>query len=286
MDTLGIVTNASANDADRLRLTIPHWLSVFGRRLTEIVIVLDEAPPTGRIAKLHGNSDGESFSQRLANVVEIVEYFRRKDSRVKLRKVPKGPEMDEILIKWFGPSSERIDRCQAGTPIAPFIAAFEASKTPTTLRVDCDMLLYDNGWVEYAIKILESGHFDLIEPPRCGGGGDGGVSTRALMLARNKFDKVLPIEPAQLDFLRRIHRNLIGRSTYLALEQMLDKAIRGNKINYCMLSVQLGFTLHIAKREQASLPIMKSVVSSVERGYLPLQQKLHGHDFFEDAWQN
>ena len=95
-----------------------------------------------------------------------------------------------------------IDRCQAGTPILPFVRAFDAARFPIVLRADCDMLFHENGWLGVAVDLLMVGTVDLVEPPRCGGviADDAEVSTRALMLARSSWaSRVLPLRPTRLD---------------------------------------------------------------------------------------
>ena len=101
-ERLSLVTNASANDLDRLRLVVPHWLSVFGSRLGELVIVLDEQPPTGRIAMLHARNDDQPFSVRLADVRHCIEKMSQEDRRIILRQMPEGREHADLVGRWFG----------------------------------------------------------------------------------------------------------------------------------------------------------------------------------------
>lgn len=282
---ISMVTNASANDAERLSVVVPHWISVLGARLAELTIVLDTRPPEGRIAALHGTSGGASFDEKLAQVRELIWSLSAKDERIALSTIPEGPARVALTQKWFGTTHSNIDRCQAGTPILAFVAAFDATDAPVVLRADCDMMFHDAGWIDEAAQKLRDGKLDLIEPARSGGEpAHSEVSTRVLMLAPKRFADILPIVPARLDFLRRVHRWGQGRPPWLALEQMLEASRRQAKLRYEMLPERLGCTLHIAKREDAALAVMPTVRSAMESGLIPDAQRRHGHNFSREAW--
>jgi hypothetical protein len=48
-----IASNVCLADWAVVRYTVPSWLKVFGSSLAEVVVVVDERPPTGRIAELN-----------------------------------------------------------------------------------------------------------------------------------------------------------------------------------------------------------------------------------------
>jgi hypothetical protein len=283
---LSVVTNASANDAERLDLVVPHWIAVLGARLAELTIVVDTAEPSGRIATLHARDNDEPHAAKLERVCGVIAELSRRDRRVAMAALPEGCARSRVIGKWFGGKNLKIDRCQAGTPILPFVAAFEAATHPVVLRADCDMLFHDNGWIDAGADLLLAGSVDLLEPPRCGPlPGSVEVSTRALMLRSDAWTRtVLPIEPTRLDPLRRLHRRLHGRPTWLALEQMLEASRRAGRIRYTMLEPHLGCTLHIARRADAALPMMPAVCAAMEAGRIPKEQFAHGHDFCPEAW--
>jgi hypothetical protein len=277
--TFSMTTNASSLDADRLRLVIPHWLRVFGESLAELKVVVDPTPPTGRIAALHG------FTGSLDEVGDVLSEFARLDCRIEILDLPSGDRLNTILKEWFG--EDRPIRCQAGTPIAAFVAAFEAASLPLVLRADCDMLFHEAGWLHVAASLLEAGHADLVEPARCGSAApiEPVVSTRALMMHSLRWrGSVLPIRAARVDRLRQLHRLLNGRPSWLALEQMLAKEHERGKIRISRLTESLGCSLHVAIRDQARLPGMMSVVASMEKGAIPWQQRRAGFDFSEASW--
>ncbi len=287
MPTISVVTNASANDAKRLALVVPHWISVLGERLAELVIVLDTAPPSGRIAALHGQTSGHSFEEKLSHVRDLLIDLSAKHHTISVRPVPEDASRRQIIGKWFGDPKLDVNRCQAGTPILPFIAAFEAAKQPIVLRADCDMLFFDAGWINTAIELLATNMFDLVEPPRCGlrSTDQIEVSTRALMLCADMWaSKVLPLPPSRLDLARRIHRRLHNRPPWLALEQMLEMARRSKRLRYTILNPDLGSTLHIATQADAALECMNVVSRDFEAGRIPEAQVEHGHNFYKHAW--
>ncbi len=273
---VSLATNACSLDADRLRLTVPHWLRAFGERIAEIVIVLDPTPPVGRIAVLHG---GEGS---LDEVRGALDELRRLDSCVRVKDMPTGAELSAILGRWFGRA--RPMRCQAGTPIAAFVAAFDLASGPIVLRADCDMLFHENGWLGAAVEQLRDGHLDLIAPARCGGE-PAAVSTRALLLDKSHWaSAILPIHAGRLGWLRRAHRRWHGRPPWLALEQMLEKERQSGKVRFADLPESLGCSLHVARRDEATLPVMPSIVAAMEAGAIPASQRAAGMNFDARGW--
>jgi hypothetical protein len=283
---LSLVTNAAAGDLGRLQLVLPHWLSVFGHCLHELVIVFDEAPPTGRIAQLHAE-DAATFDAQREAVRSFLSRMVDADSRIRVMPVPTGAKRAELIGRWFGNPRLTIDRCQAGTPILAFVAAIDAARGPIVLRADCDVLFHEAGWLAAAADLLTRGQVSLVEPARCGGItlSGGTVSSRALMLAQPAWRKiVLPLTPWRLDLLRRAHRWWHGRPQWLAFEQMLEQEGRSGRLSYAMLDDDLGCSLHVATRAEAALPMMPMVRAAMERGEIPPAQRRHGHDFLPEAW--
>lgn len=283
---LSVVTNASANDAERLGLVVPHWISVLRSRLAELIIVVDTVQPSGRIAKLHEKDNDEPHQAKLKRVNDVISELSRWDRRIVMTALPAPHERSTMIGKWFGDKALDIDRCQSGTPILPFIAAFESANHQMVLRADCDMLFHDNGWIDKGVDLLREGSADLVEPPRCGLPKFVEISTRVLMIRADAWAiSALPIKPTRLDPLRCVHRWLKGRPTWLALEQMLEASRRAGRIRYTMLSEPLGCTLHIARRDDAALAVMPAVCAAMEAGHIPPQQMAHGHNFHLRSWE-
>jgi len=216
MKLFAIATNACLHDHEILAYTVPSWLRMFGDKLSNIWIIVDTDPPSGRIGS---RSDIESNNKALHKCLQNLACA---DSRIRFM------ELRDILLevlsrKWFG--KVIAPRCHAGTPILPFVAAFEAPGAELVLRVDCDMLFCDRGWMSQACELLSNDEADLVEPPRCGNGtaASPAVSTRALMMKPVMFSwRCLPLKAYRLDWLRRLHRRLNGRNTFVALEQMFE----------------------------------------------------------------
>ena len=200
--------------------------------------------------------------------------------------MPQGKERLNILKMWFGPLGASIDRCQAGTPIAAFIAAWEAGKERFVLRADCDMLFYENGFLDDAIELLGSGIADMVEPPRhLPDKGDFKVTTRATLIDAHSFkQRILPFCPHTLGPLRSWHRRMHGRPPWLSLEQMLQKEREAGRLRYVVQSPELGQWLHVARNDEAGLPMMPTVSEAVRQGRIPAAQRRSGWDFDETSW--
>lgn len=275
-----LVTNVSRTDAQRIRHTAPSWLRTFGDRLAELVVVIDPNVATGRIATMQGQGGA------LDEIVSEVRRLESADSRVRSLILSEAAALLPIAQRWFRAGIPM--RCQAGTPIMAFVAAFESATMPLVLRADCDMLFHDQGWVERAASLVESGSYMLVEPPRLGRGRPGAeplvVSTRALFVAPARLrDALLPIEAHRLGVLRASHRRLLGRSPWLALEQMFEiERLRGN-LRHIILDEPLGYSLHVAARADAARRDFGERVTRIETGDLPERQR-HSWNYLDSAW--
>lgn len=283
-----LVTNASAADLNRMRVMPPHWLDVFGDRIAELVVVLDRRAPQGRIAEQNRMTLAPPHDQRLAEVEAELRRLSERDPRVRIAEIPSGHVKHQLIKHWFGNARLNLDRCQGGTPILAFIAAFAAARERLVLRLDCDMLLHENGWLSEGAHLLASGQADLVEPPRCGGAGatPPRVTTRALMLDAVQWrERVLPIVPHRLDMLRRLHRKASGRPSWLALEQMLQLERERGRLRYHVLGAHLGCWMHVVRNDEAGLPVMPSIAAAMAAGDIPDTQFARGWDFDASAWQ-
>lgn len=277
---LTLATNACATDDLRLRHVVPHWVRTFGSRLAEIVVVLDEIPPTGRVAEEHGTIPP------LDRVRKELDRLQREFPLLRVEPLRRGVALDSALARWFG--RERPIRCQCGSTIAGYVLALETSRTDLVLKLDCDMLFHDRGWLEQGIALVSGGTFDAVEPPRLGWTarhGPPAFSARAFLLSRERFARrLLPMRAQRLDWLRRVHRRLHGRPTYLSLEVLLEVERRAGCLRWRMLDRELGFGMHLCTRADAGLSWTERIVRAVETGDVPEAQEASGPDFRPQLW--
>ena len=280
--TLTIATNACPGDQGRLRHVVPSWLRVFGQRLTRVVVVVDRHPATGRIARMHGTTGN------LQELLAEIERLMAVDARVRRIDLDSASQLDRVSRKWFTWGTPV--RCQAGTPLFAFVQAIEeVQEADLVLRCDCDMLFREDGWLAAASTMLSHGRADLIEPPRLGSNlapGPFPVSSRAFLLSpRRFFASVLPFHPHRLSLARRLHRRLLGRPGWLALEQMLEKERLARRLLHVVLDETMGFSMHVSSREQVAQGNFSEVVARVESGQVPEAQQRAGWDFVPAAWE-
>jgi hypothetical protein len=281
-EPFSLVTNVAVRDGPRIRWTLPHWLRVFGQRLTELVIVVDRVPPTGRIAATHAVAPEGGCDDLEAALDEI----RALDGRIRAVDLAAGERAREVARRWFTWGVPI--RCQNGTPILAFVQAFEEATADLVLRCDCDMLFCERGWLAQGIGRLGAADLDIVEPPRLGGPARHGfqISTRAMLLRYAQFrDRVLPIEPHRVDFLRRICRAAQGRASWFALEEMLDLERRKGRLWHEVLAEQGGgFSLHVRTAGDVAVPGFNRVLAAVEGGDIPRAQREAGWNFHPAAW--
>lgn len=278
--SFSLVTNVCATDQNRICVSAPHWIRVFGERLAEIRIVVDPEPPSGRIAAIHpSRSDVNSLLAQLRELQDT-------DSRVSYSILPSTQDLEWIVRRWFHRGSPV--RCQDGTPILAFLVAIELARGPIVMRTDCDMLFVDHGWLEAAVTLLEARDVDLVEPPRLGlpcGEAETQVSTRAFLLHKRSVLDWIPITAHRLDPLRRLHRWLQGRPPWLALEQMLQREKDNGRIRHSVLPNNLGYSMHVARQEDVESSGFIRVVSDFEKSVLPSGQDQHWN-FLPSAWRH
>jgi hypothetical protein len=281
--SLAIATNVSILDAAMIKHTIPHWLRVFSDRVSKILIVLDRTPPTGRIAELHSSKGG------IDEVESILVHHCKNDKRIQIiEAASRGSRLEKTYSRaWFAWGNPI--RCQAGTPILVFIQSVLECSGDFVMRCDCDMVFNESGWLNYSIELLAKDEFDLVEPPRLGlfRISKEKVSSRAFLLRPQIFKrKLLPMKPHMLDPLRIVHRLIHRRPVWLALEQMLQREADAGRLRHRILfDSDLGFSIHVARREDALTYGFANIVKSVEEGRVPERQIELGWNFVRDAWQ-
>lgn len=274
---LSLVTNVSVADFEIIQHTVPSWLRVLGDQVVDLLLVVDPKPLTGRIARLHGTHATES------NIISEVRRLTHIDSRIRWLLLPNPTRLTAVSEKWFGSSPKVPVRCQAGTPIIAFVLSIEEALSDIILRVDCDMLLHESGWLQESVQLLESSRAALVEPSRLESISTA-VSTRALLLKKSTLAATcLPLKTQRLDWKRRIHRRLNGRSTWLALEQMLTNECQSGVLQHTVLGSELGFSLHLGDRSITDNRMLPAIIKQVEGGALPIGQQQR-HDLNLNAW--
>ena len=272
--SFSLATNACALDGTMLAHTVPHWLRVFGDRVAEVVVVVDREVPSGRIATLHRDA------AQLVPLDDSLNQLVRHDTRVRVVELQQL-ELLPIQEKWFG--SARPVRCQAGTPVVAFVTAIESAHQDLVLRCDCDMLFREDGWLAQGDVELAN-HCNLYEPPRLDQTAKTDVSSRAFMVRKSVFRGRLPLRNLRLDPLRILHRTLHGRPTWIALEQMLQRAVQTRELAHRIGSdTRLGYSLHALRRSFANEHWFEQVVRAVEFDDLPLEQRGHW-DLHPELW--
>ncbi len=276
---ISISTNVSLADFNIIKFTVPSWLRVFDNYIQEVVIVVDPQKPDGRLAKQY------TKYAELEYLMESVNYLAKLDNRIRVEILLNGNDMDKVLEKWF--INEYPYRCQSGTPISAFINAVEVCNSDFILRCDCDFLFFEDGFLKEAFSRLHSEDFDIIEPPMLGFPEDllSHASLGAFMMFKKNFaNKCLPMKAHKLDLLRIIHRKLRFRPTFLNLEEMISIEKVENRIKHCRLNSNLGFSMHLPKRDIVLLPNFQNVIDNFERGVIPETQISAGRNFDPNLW--
>ena len=272
----GIFTNASAKDAPRLAVVIPHWLRQFSPCLDEIFILLDPRVPEGRISRQH------SIPSDILKVERLLDDLAGRDRRVRWSRLDYA-RLPDVSRRWW--THGQPVRCQDGTPVFAFAAGFESMRGRFVLRSDCDMLFRDDGWVQAGLAALSSGQYDMISPPRLGAVSR--LSSRALLFDGEAFPRrFLPMPAARLDWARRLYRRWRGRAPWLAFEDSLGNLVATGKAKFAVLPSALGASMHVARVGEFVEPGFPFVAEQWEKGLVPARQREHGWDYLAAAWSH
>jgi hypothetical protein len=270
-----LVTNASAKDGPRLAMVLPHWVRVFGPRLAEISVLLDLRPVVGRIGKLHtANHDPRGVTEMLDRLVAQYPVIRWNYLDY--------TQVAAVSRNWW--TQGQPVRCQDGSPVFAFAASLLPAQERFVLRADCDMLFHEQGWLDAGLKLLAAGQCDLVAPPRLGKTSDR-VSSRSLLLDWPAFRRrFLPMPPARLDWMRRMHRKILGRPGWLGFEDSLMALVARGEARHRVMPQELGASMHVVRISEMAEPQFPRVVEFWERGLLPPGQVVHGWDYLATGW--
>jgi len=279
MNKISIATNVTSRDATRILNVLPNWLKIFGSNIQEILIVYDKQPTEGRIKELH------KTSSKIKSIEFYFDEIMDLDSRIRITNLYYD-NTNDILIKWFHKKDNPI-RCQAGTPIYAFIYAIDKAKSEFVFKVDCDMVFYDNGFVDKLIDKKFINNYDFIEVSKTGSINisESNFSTRAFLINKKVFYQKLPIKAHKLDLIRQLHRKITRRSVYLALEQMLQIEIEKLRFKKFTLPPELGYSMHIATLTEMNLSAIGKVIEKFGNGIIPKSQILDSENFCCDYWE-
>jgi len=275
MTRFNIVTNVSHNDGVRIFYTLPNWVRIFSSRINKILIIVDEKPVEGRIKNLNKNYNPKY------ELNEVLELLKNKYPLITTEKLDYY-KVGDVSSQFF--KNAKPIRCQAGTPIFAFLAGIAVADDGILLKTDCDMLYFDNGWVDEAIKLLENNNYDIIEPPKLKPKSLT-FSTRSFLINKNNFMKKMPMKAHTVDLIRIIDRKLKRKSIYLALEQMLQKEIEAKRFSIKNLSSELGYTLHIIAPSDIDPNNFDKVIENVENNTIPQLQR-NDWDFNWEYWKD
>ena len=271
---INIVTNVSLYDGIRIKYTIPNWIRIFDKRIKSLRIVIDEKPVEGRIKSIHSNN------KNIYELDEVISELLFNYPFIKIEKLNYN-DTENISSKFFKHGNPI--RCQAGTPIFAFLKGIFSSEEGIILRTDCDIIYYDNGWVNKALELLSENKYLIVEPPMLGQI-EYGFSTRSFLIDKNQFMGKMPINAYKLDILRRIRRALKKRSSYLAFEQMIQKEIHRNFLSHVRIDNNLGFAIHFIYPEDFNNDYIEEIINRIENNSLPNKQKLDC-DFRKTYWE-
>lgn len=283
-----LVINVARGDTPILEYTLPHILNTHKVRFAEVLIVVDEKLAEGRI--------GKSYPQHsLHELYEILGKVKKRGYEFRQEVVSyRQEDVDRTYEKWFGRSLGNY-RCAGGTPIYAFLCGLELARHDICLHLDSDMLIYDPGPLSWTIKAIEI----LKEIPEVlfvnqtwglqtksspapesmpsvdlgyGQRVSKAFSSRCFLFSMKKIESTfLPIAPAKHPLFKRVAYYLQNRSQYLALEQMVSKALVYKHMYRADLDNNWGFNLHAWDKTIFRNTHIENVLQEISEGRVPVK---------------
>jgi hypothetical protein len=284
-----LIMNTSPADAQLVGHVLPHLVRTHKLSFHEIIVIVDESTPTGRVA--------QSSAQSLSELRQALRVIR--GSGIQFKEVlldTSASARRAIFGKWFG-SDDVALRCASGTPIYAFLFGIEQASAPFRLHVDSDMLFFDPGpvsWVARATDILAT-HPEVAFVTQMMGPANldrldheylapmnkayglrlaQNFSTRCFLYNDPKLtSQLLPIKPLRYSFPRSLYYAWTRGCSVKPLEQMIAHGLQKRGLYRCDLDSECGFTLHGWNKKFFAESGIERVISDIEAGRIPSSQR-------------
>jgi len=284
-----LVINTSPADTRLVAHVLPHLVRTHKFSFQEIIVIVDESKPTGRLA--------QKSAQSLSELRLELESIR--GGGVQFKEVPLDTSAwarRAVFGKWFGADDVAL-RCASGTPIYAFLFGIEQASAPFRLHVDSDMLFFDPGpvsWVARATEILAT-HAEvafvtqMMGPPNLDGLDHEylapmnkayglrmaqNFSTRCFLYNDPKLtSQLLPIKPLRYSFPRSLYYAWTRGCSFRPLEQMIAHGLQKRGLYRCDLGSECGFSLHGWNKKFFEESGIERVISDIELGRIPSSQR-------------
>ncbi|NJL41586.1 MAG: glycosyltransferase family 2 protein [Leptolyngbyaceae cyanobacterium SM1_4_3] len=290
--------------------TIPHQVRVCNFPFSQRLLAVDTAPLTGDKVNRPGIGTMEQLrdycSQLLdSNVVDKVvdidysETFHR-----------------QVYQKHFGRRIKQTHNYK-GYPILGSLFAIEAAQSDYLLRLDSDMLFYqetDYNWIKEGIKLLQENPQVVAVRPLTGPPAKDGslhqkvpferdpngfyrfkfFSSRAYLIDRKRFDQLLPLKVLWRTYKQKFMNSLptdiqtwanytFNKGALDSWEVMVSRRLEETDYVRAVIESPQSWTLHPIDRKPEFIQALPDIIQKIESGWYPPEQGGH-YDLILKYW--
>ena len=291
--------------------TIPHLVRSCNFPFHKKLLVVDTAPLTGDKVNRPGIG---TMEQLRANCAELIAQGVM-DGTIDMDY--SAGYQHRIYRKHFGTDRVRPTHNYKGYPILGSIYAIEEVPGDYILHFDSDMLLYQQpgySWIQSGIDLLAEREDVMFVRPLSGSPTKDGslfqkvdystdpegfyrfkfFGSRAFLLQRQKFDRLLPLPILWMGYknpwmaklppilLNEIN-TLAGRGSLDSWEVMISRKLEATKYVRATQADTRAWTLHPIDRGPRFINNLPEIIGRIEAGDCPAEQAGH-YDLKLDAW--
>jgi len=290
--------------------TIPHQVRVCNFPFAQRLLAVDTAPLSGDKVNRPGIGTMEQLRDNCNQLLNsgIVDTIVDIDYSKTYHK--------QVYQKHFNRKIRQTHNYK-GYPILGSIFAIEAVQSDYLLRLDSDMLFYQDpnySWIEEGIKLLQENPEVIAVRPLTGPPTEGGslyqrvpyerdpkgfyrfkfFSSRAYLINCKRFDQPLPLKVLwrtyKRNFMNKLSTDVQTAANYIFKKGALDSweimvSHRLEETNYvrAVLECSKAWTLHPIDRKPEFIQALPEIIKKIESGWYPPGQAGH-YDLILKYW--
>ncbi len=292
-----LFTGVSRPDIPFLSQMVRHRNRSLNHVFKERILLVDTAPFAGNYA---GRTDIGSLDQ----LREVCEQLRADGIIDRTLEVDHSPRQRQLYQRHFSRKVSHT-RDHRGIPSIALILAIEEATTDHVLYFDCDVLLHQapgHDWVAEGVKILRENPDVVVTSPLSGPPSTGALkqavsyhrdvrgfysfktfTARKWLINRDRFNKLLPLNPTYTSWKKRLLGTVTGASALIPWEVAISQRLEQTEYVRADLDSPTAWTLHTPDHGPRFLAALPEIIARVERGWFPPEQA-GDYDLRLEAW--
>lgn len=297
-------------DVSFMMNTIPHLVRMSNFPFEEKVLAIDTAPLSGEKV----NRPGVGTMEELRNCTQMLLNNGVVDRIIDINYDPEFHR--RVFCKHFG-TYIRYTHNYKGYPILGSMFKIEECRSDYMLHFDSDMLLYQQAnysWIQEGMELMNK-HPEIMSirpltgPPApnktmkqyypytknpAGFYGFKFFGSRAYMINRQRFDKLLPIPIIWRSYrnkwlnqlpvgIKTRLNNLANKSALDSWEIMVSRQLEATDYIRATLCNPNAWTLHPKDRSEEFIQALPKIIERIEKGDYPSEQAGH-YDLISHLW--